>query len=273
MIVFAPRQVTLPPQPAAVDPRVGARAAGAPRWRISRPPAVPRHSPADPGDRGRKPSRRRVLAFQLIPVYGVTIPVIVRLGNLQAKAGIANVHLESRDGKPPSRSTSAARATARPLAKCGCSRPASRTRSRMPKAVAVYKEVDDAQRRRFRSTPRSRVRIERPGHGPVFRNQRRWPRPSPKPRRSCARASGSRAGNSACVAGAMAAQGRLAAAGGLGAARRRVGARRPFRPLRAGPPIPTTSSCSTSTSASCRWAMACAPTRRPKAPASSSAIS
>jgi len=30
----------------------------------------------------------------------VTIPVIVRLGNLQAKAGIANVHLVSEGGKP-----------------------------------------------------------------------------------------------------------------------------------------------------------------------------
>src|SRR5690349_18571228 len=34
--------------------------------------------------------------FKLTPVYGVTIPVIVRLGNLQAAAGIANVHLEKK---------------------------------------------------------------------------------------------------------------------------------------------------------------------------------
>ena len=39
-------------------------------------------------------SRRRACSFQLTPVYGVTIPVIVRLGNLQATAGIANVHLD-----------------------------------------------------------------------------------------------------------------------------------------------------------------------------------
>jgi len=36
--------------------------------------------------------------FQLTPVYGVTIPVIIRLGNLEASAGIANVQLERRDG-------------------------------------------------------------------------------------------------------------------------------------------------------------------------------
>jgi hypothetical protein len=38
--------------------------------------------------------------FKLTPIYGVTIPVIVRLGNLQATAGIANVHLEKKDGSP-----------------------------------------------------------------------------------------------------------------------------------------------------------------------------
>jgi hypothetical protein len=40
------------------------------------------------------------LSFQLIPVYGVTIPVIVRLGNLEATAAISNVELEKKDGKP-----------------------------------------------------------------------------------------------------------------------------------------------------------------------------
>ena len=41
------------------------------------------------------------LRFELTPIYGVTIPVIVRLGNLQATAGIANVHLEkSKEGGP-----------------------------------------------------------------------------------------------------------------------------------------------------------------------------
>jgi hypothetical protein len=38
--------------------------------------------------------------FQLTPIYGVTIPIIVRLGNLEATAGIANVHLEKKDGEP-----------------------------------------------------------------------------------------------------------------------------------------------------------------------------
>ena len=37
---------------------------------------------------------------QLRPIYGVTIPVIVRLGNLEAKAGLANVRKVTDGGKP-----------------------------------------------------------------------------------------------------------------------------------------------------------------------------
>jgi hypothetical protein len=40
------------------------------------------------------------VAFQITPIYGVTIPVIVRLGNLEAKAGLANVRKVMEDGKP-----------------------------------------------------------------------------------------------------------------------------------------------------------------------------
>ena len=56
------------------------------------PPATPVVQAADEKPKG--------VQFKLTPVYGVTIPVIVRLGNLQATAGIANVHLEKKDGVP-----------------------------------------------------------------------------------------------------------------------------------------------------------------------------
>ena len=39
-------------------------------------------------------------AFHLRPIYGVTIPVIVRLGHLEAKAGISNVKKVTEGGKP-----------------------------------------------------------------------------------------------------------------------------------------------------------------------------
>jgi hypothetical protein len=56
------------------------------------PPATPVVQPAGDQPKG--------VQFKLTPVYGVTIPVIVRLGSLQATAGIANVHLETKDGSP-----------------------------------------------------------------------------------------------------------------------------------------------------------------------------
>ena len=100
MIVYAPRRVTLAPhQPQAI--RIAARPPqGLPdgEYRVHMlfraiPPAVPvvAASAAEPV---------KGIRFQLTPVYGVTIPVIVRLGNLQATAAITNVHLEKKEGKP-----------------------------------------------------------------------------------------------------------------------------------------------------------------------------
>ena len=96
MIVFAPRKVTLPPnQPQAV--RVSARAPQGladGEYRIHLLfRAIPEPTPVT------APTETRGLAFKLIPVYGVTIPVIVRLGNLQAKAGIAAVEHIKQGGK------------------------------------------------------------------------------------------------------------------------------------------------------------------------------
>jgi P pilus assembly chaperone PapD len=93
MIVYAPRKVTLAPhEPQAI--RIAVRPPeGLPdgEYRVHMlfraiPPATPVVQPAGEQPKG--------VQFKLTPVYGVTIPVIVRLGNLQAAAGIANVHLE-----------------------------------------------------------------------------------------------------------------------------------------------------------------------------------
>jgi P pilus assembly chaperone PapD len=100
MIVYAPRRVTLAPhQPQSI--RIAARPPqGLPdgEYRVhllfrAIPPALPVTSKD-------AQSAASGLSFQLIPVYGVTIPVIVRLGNLEATAAISNVELEKKDGKP-----------------------------------------------------------------------------------------------------------------------------------------------------------------------------
>lgn len=98
MIVYAPRRVTLAPhEPQSI--RIAARPPqGLPdgEYRVhllfrAVPPATP--IAANNGEPVKG------LHLELIPIYGVTIPVIVRLGNLQASAGISNVELEKKDGK------------------------------------------------------------------------------------------------------------------------------------------------------------------------------
>ena len=97
MILFAPRKVVLPPeQPQAI--RLSARAPqGLPdgEYRVHMLfRAIPAPQPVT------APKKIEGVAFQLRPIYGVTIPVIVRLGHLEAKAGISNVKKVTDGGKP-----------------------------------------------------------------------------------------------------------------------------------------------------------------------------
>lgn len=100
MIVYAPRRVTLAPREPQVI-RVAARPpAGLPdgEYRVHMlfravPAATPVTAAAAAGDAPKS------ISFALIPVYGVTIPIIVRLGNLQVKSSIDNPQLETRNGK------------------------------------------------------------------------------------------------------------------------------------------------------------------------------
>jgi len=99
MIIYAPHRVTLAPhQPQSI--RIAARPpAGLPdgEYRVHMLfRAIPPATPVAPAN--GEPVKG--LHLQLIPIYGVTIPVIVRLGNLQATAGISNVEVEKKDGKP-----------------------------------------------------------------------------------------------------------------------------------------------------------------------------
>jgi P pilus assembly chaperone PapD len=99
MIVYAPRRVTLAPnEPQSI--RIAARPpAGLPdgEYRVHLLfRAIPAPTPVTPSNAAPV----KGLHLQLIPVYGVTIPVIVRLGNLQATAAISDVKLETKEGKP-----------------------------------------------------------------------------------------------------------------------------------------------------------------------------
>jgi len=97
MILYAPRRVTIAPnQPQTI--RIAARAPagladGEYRAHLLFR-AVPPPRPVTP----QAPVKG--VSFELIPIYGVTIPVVIRMGNLSAKVGIANVALAKADGKP-----------------------------------------------------------------------------------------------------------------------------------------------------------------------------
>jgi hypothetical protein len=98
--------------------------------------------PATPVAQSAASQPEKGVRFQLTPIYGVTIPVIVRLGNLQATAGIANVHLDKKDGNPVvslNLSRSGTRSTfgeVRVL-KAGVKDPIA-----LQKAIAVYTEIN-----------------------------------------------------------------------------------------------------------------------------------
>ena len=98
MIAFSPRRVTLPPnQPQVI--RVGVRVPeGTPpgEYRAHMlfravPDAVPATAPKQGGGTG--------VSIALTPIYGITIPVIVRIGDLGAEATIGEARVaDTRDG-------------------------------------------------------------------------------------------------------------------------------------------------------------------------------
>ena len=98
LIMYAPRRVTLAPrEPQSI--RISARAPkdlpdGEYRVHLLFR-AVPPPTPVEAA-----PKEQKGISFKLTTIYGVTIPVIARFGNLQAKAGIADVRLTREEGKP-----------------------------------------------------------------------------------------------------------------------------------------------------------------------------
>ena len=138
MLLYAPRRITLPPnQPQAI--RLSARAPeGLPdgEYRVHMlfravPPPRPQVAP----------QKIDGVAFQLRPIYGVTIPVIIRLGHLEAKAAIANVRKVTADGKPAialdlSRNGDRSTFGAVKVFKAGIAEPIA-----MVNGIAVYTEV------------------------------------------------------------------------------------------------------------------------------------
>ena len=203
MIVYAPRRVTLAPhEPQSI--RIAARPPqGLPdgEYRVhllfrAIPPSTPVTAAGD--------APPRASSSQLIPVYGVTIPVIVRLGNLEATAGISNVALEKKDGKTSvsldlSRSGIALdlrRGAGAEGRRQGPDRdPEDRSRSTPRSAAATSPS---------RSTTRYKGDARGPGHRPVYRDLSRREREDRRNTGGAAlgRGTGAR-GSSSCWAAAI----------------------------------------------------------------------
>jgi P pilus assembly chaperone PapD len=139
MVLFAPRRVTLPPnQPQSI--RLSARAPegladGEYRVHLLFR-AIPAPQPVV------APQKVEGIAFKLTPIYGVTIPVIVRLGNLEAKAALSNVHKVVDGGQPGialdiSRSGDRSTYGELRVMKAGVAEPIA-----LVKGVAVYTEIN-----------------------------------------------------------------------------------------------------------------------------------
>lgn len=100
MVRYAPRRITLPPgEPQAI--RISARPGpelpdGEYRVHMSLS-AVPQVRPVAPPTEG---APENALSIQIIPIYGITMPIIVRKGDLEATAGLANPRLEQGERGP-----------------------------------------------------------------------------------------------------------------------------------------------------------------------------
>lgn len=139
IIRYAPRRVTLPPnQPQSI--RIGPQAIDTLPDGEYRAHMLFRAIPKTPAADGSADSGNS-LRIQLIPIYGISIPVIVRKGNLQGTAALANVRM-GRDNEGPTLEFDMARQGDKSIfgeihvTKPGQSEPLS-----VAKGIAIYPEV------------------------------------------------------------------------------------------------------------------------------------
>jgi hypothetical protein len=98
MVRYAPRRVTLPPnEPQAI--RISARpgpelADGEYRVHMSFT-AIPKAQPVEPVT---APTQTSGFAINLVPLYGITMPIIIRKGELQVTTALANARIVASPG-------------------------------------------------------------------------------------------------------------------------------------------------------------------------------
>lgn len=140
IIRFAPRRVTLPPnQPQSI--RVGlqnmdALADGEYRAHMLFR-AIPKTAAAEAGE-----DAATGLNIKLIPIYGITIPIIVRKGDLEATASIANARM-GKDNEGPTLLFDLGRKGQRSVfGEVQVSKPGKSEPLMAAKGIAIYPELD-----------------------------------------------------------------------------------------------------------------------------------
>jgi hypothetical protein len=143
MVRFAPRRVVLPPgQPQAI--RISARSPeglsdGEYRIHLSFN-GVPEVAPVAETPAGTEPQG---LSIQLTPIYGITIPIIVRKGKLEASAAISNPRIEQdAEGRPFFRLDMTRQGSASVFGEIIVTRPGQSDPVYVARGIAIYPEIE-----------------------------------------------------------------------------------------------------------------------------------
>lgn len=141
MIRYAPRRITLPPgQPQAV--RISARpGADIPdgEYRVHMSfRAIPTPRPVT-----EDAEKAEGIQINLIPIYGVTIPIIVRNGRIEATVAINNPQVVTGENGPELRLAMSRSGESSTYGELRVVRPGSSDPVFMARGVAIYSEVDE----------------------------------------------------------------------------------------------------------------------------------
>ncbi len=162
MIRFSPRRVVLPPnQPQVI--RVGVRVPdGTPPGEYRAHMlfrAVPDAIPAA----ARATGQTSGVAISLTPIYGITIPVIIRVGDLGAEAHIGKAWLSDEKGEPAFNFDLTRTGTRSVYGDIEVTRPGVAEPLLLARGIAVYPEVTD-RKVSFRVPPELAETLKGPVH-------------------------------------------------------------------------------------------------------------
>ena len=139
IIRYAPRRVTLPPnQPQSI--RIGLQATDALPDGEYRAHMLFRAIPKTPAADGTADASNS-LRIQLIPIYGISIPVIVRKGNLQGTAALTNVRMGKDNEGPTLEFDMTRQGTKSIFGEIHVTKPGQSEPLSVAKGIAIYPEV------------------------------------------------------------------------------------------------------------------------------------